>query len=283
MPTYVIGDIHGCRRTLERLLQELPFDPACDALWTTGDLVNRGNDSVGVLRWAREQSDQLGDRFRTVIGNHDVHLLACAAGSQDPSRRPALRPVLDAPDSAELIDFVRGLPVAVSTRAALLIHAGLLPTWSRATVATRARRVEEGLQSELWPLLVQRGSPSRERADVADDLVVDLQEERQTLAVLTRARCLDQRDDRLHEMVDFSGPPSEAPPHAVPWFTFDGKWRDDSPVVFGHWAALGLHLQDTVMGLDSGCSWGHRLSAVRLEDQRVFQVPVVPRDLERTA
>ena len=296
MATYVIGDIHGCRRTLDELLSQLPIDQASDSLWTTGDLVNRGNDSLGVLRWAREQSGRFGDRFQSVLGNHDLHLLACAVDIQDPAKRPALHQVLDAPDAAELLELVRDLPLAVEGEQGLLVHAGLLPSWSRESTLAKARRVARRLGGAHGELLLHRSPSDWESLaldrDLPSSLRQDLESEHHDLEVFTRTRCLRKRRgrqadrdgssgalDEAFELVDFGGAPNEAPARTQPWFALDAEWRASTPVVFGHWAALGLHLADHVIGLDSGCSWGNRLTAIRLEDRRLFQSPLVADDL----
>jgi bis(5'-nucleosyl)-tetraphosphatase (symmetrical) len=264
MPTYAIGDIHGCFATLEELLARIRFEPEQDRLWLVGDLVNRGPRSLEVLRWARG----LGHRAVTVLGNHDLHLLALAAGVARPRRGDTLAEVLAAPDAGELLSWLRHRPLLHREGNRILVHAGLLPAWTLAAAERAAREAEAGLRGEQWGALLaalRHGSFPGWSADLR------LAERRRlALAAFSMLRTVAP-DGR--PCLDYSGPPHEAPAGCSPWWEPPSRRRRGSTVVFGHWAALGAHLlpQRGVVALDSGCAWGGPLSAYRLEDGALFQ------------
>jgi bis(5'-nucleosyl)-tetraphosphatase (symmetrical) len=262
MSTYAIGDIQGCYRTLKRLLKKIRFDADADRLWLTGDLVNRGPRSLEVLRWVREQ----GDRVATVLGNHDLHLIARAFGTRAPRSRDTVDDVLEAPDREELIRWLRRRPFLHREGDRVLVHAGLLPPWTLEQAEQLAREIETVLASPKPERLLQALVAERPRAWRADLGIEDRW--RVTVQAFTRLRtCRD--DGRVCD--GFSGPPERAPEGCHPWF----ELRDDQlagvTVVCGHWATLGLRIQPGVMALDTGCVWGGELTAVRLEDGEIFQ------------
>lgn len=270
MATYAIGDVHGCGATLRALLAEIPFRPDVDRLWLVGDLVNRGPESLGVLRWARESSERMGERFVAVLGNHEVHLLARAAGVAEPRPHDTLEDVLAAPDADGLVDWVRALPLLHREDDTLLFHAGLLPAWSAEQAESLARGVESALQAPEGRELLA-GYTAR-NGSFDDDCHGDEPGGRAscTLAVLTLLRVV-RADGRPR--CGFTGRPAEAPPGDLPWFEVPGRRSAGVRTVFGHWATLGLHQAGGVHALDSGCVWGGALSALRLEDGALFQVP----------
>jgi len=265
MSTYAIGDIQGCYRTLQRLLKRIRFDADVDRLWLTGDLVNRGPRSLEVLRWTRDQ----GDRVVTVLGNHDLHLLGRAFETRAPKSRDTMDEVLEALDREELIHWLRRRPLLHRENDLVLVHAGLLPSWTLERAGQLAREVEMALggpepERLLQALVASRPPAWREDLDTED---------RWRVAVQSFTRLRTCRDDgRVCE--GFSGPPERAPEGCYPWF----ELRDDDDagvrVVCGHWATLGLRIQPGVMALDTGCVWGGTLTAVRLEDQEVFHEPL---------
>jgi bis(5'-nucleosyl)-tetraphosphatase (symmetrical) len=278
MVTYVIGDIQGCDATLGRLLERLPFDAARDALWFTGDLVNRGPRSLAALRRVAELSALLGERCVAVLGNHDLHLLARAAGLVRSRRGDTLDEVLAAPDREPLLDWLRRRPLLHVAKghgshgkpATVLVHAGLHPRWDvtlAAQLAGEAQAALGGPGGERALAAVTRGKPDQWSADLAGDARLAA-----TVAFATRTRTC-RADGRL--CLDFKGSPSEAPDGCTPWYQLPERASRDAHVVFGHWAALGLHRGDGVLGLDTGCVWGGPLSAVRLEDGELFQQPNV--------
>ncbi len=278
MGTYAIGDVQGCWRTLRRLLDRLDLDPARDRLWLVGDLVNRGAGSLEVLRWARG----LGDGARVVLGNHDLHLLGCAAGLRRQKAGDTLDAVLRAPDRGDLLAWLRARPLLVreevAGRAHVLVHAGLLPAWSLDEAAARAAEAEALLRapgSEGLALAFGRGArrgrgpgggPGAARAAEA-------------LAALTRLRFVDASGRMDDDGADFKGPPADAPPGLVPWFDAPSPRDAAATVVFGHWAALDLLVRPGLAALDTGCVWGRRLTALRLEDGALWHEPTDPLDL----
>lgn len=264
MATFVLGDVHGQLAALERLLARLRPDPARDRLWLVGDLVSRGPDSLGVLRKLRRMSDAWEERMAVVLGNHDLRLLAFAEGIGEPKPRDLLDEVLAAPDRDELCGWLRTRPLFHRRGGDVMVHAGLAPAWTPAEAERLAREAEEVLRgggsAELladWRSGEAVDEPARERR-------------RRTLAVLTGIRTCTEEGD----LCDWSGPPEGAPAGCLPWFRYDGRRNAGVRVVFGHWAALGLRLEERVKALDSGAAWGGRLTALRLEDRVVFQEPV---------
>jgi bis(5'-nucleosyl)-tetraphosphatase (symmetrical) len=260
MATYAIGDVQGCWDNLRALLARIAPGPG-DRLWLTGDLVNRGPRSLEVLRWARDQ----GDRLVAVLGNHDLHLISCARGIRKPRRSDTFHDLLEAPDRDELVAWLARRPLLHREGDWMMVHAGLLPDWSAADAEHLAREVEAtGLSDRL--LGSWRDAPRRWR----DDLDAG---DRHALAVSVFAtiRCVDRAGavDR-----DFDGPPQEAPPGLVPWFDHPARrTRGEVKIACGHWAALGLLVRPDLAALDSGCVWGGVLTALRLDDGALFQVP----------
>lgn len=262
MSTYAIGDIQGCYDELRRLLDALRFDPARDRLWLVGDLVNRGTQSLEVLRFLRG----LGDRAVSVLGNHDLHLLVVAAGVRRPHRGDTLDALFAAPDRDELLDWLRRQRLMYAGEGYAMVHAGLLPQWSIPRALELAREVEAALQgpdhSEFLAHMYGN-TPLQWRDDLTgyDRLRV-------IVNAMTRLRLCTP--DGVMEF-SHKGAPRDMPPGYLPWFDIPGRASRDTPLVFGHWAAVGLMLRPEVLAIDSGCAWGRQLSAVRLEDRRVFQ------------
>lgn len=265
MARYAIGDIQGCMASLERLLALIDFSPAHDELWLTGDLVNRGPRSLDVLRWA----SGLGSAVTTVLGNHDLHLLARAAGAAGPKKRDTLDEVLAAPDCDRLIDWLRHRPLLHHDDRFVLVHAGLHPGWTVTDARARAAEIERELQGPAWRAFLAQmpGPPPR-----WDPRLGGGDRWRAILAYLVRVRTC-RPDGRIEP--SFDGPPAEAPPGCVPWFALPGRAWTTHVAVFGHWAALGLDIAADHLGLDTGCVWGNALTAIRLDDRMVFQVKAV--------
>jgi bis(5'-nucleosyl)-tetraphosphatase (symmetrical) len=276
LATYAIGDVQGCAASLERLLEELPFDDTVDRLWLVGDLVNRGPRSLDVLTWAHATAGRLGERFRVVLGNHDLHLLAAAAGASRPSAGDTLDEVLQSPERDTLLAWLVGCPLAhretLGGRPHLLVHAGLLPNWSAVQAEALAREAHvalSGADGGAALAATRRLRPERFEDGMTGELRLAA-----VVAALTRLRSCTA-DGRM--CLDAKGPPADAPPGCLPWFDVPGRASSDHVVVCGHWAALGLLVRDDLVALDSGCVWGGALTAVRLEDRAVFQVPAVER------
>lgn len=271
MATYVIGDIHGCFDTLQALWPRLGFDHRRDRLWLVGDLVNRGPKSLEVLRWARDMDEQLGDRMRVVLGNHDLHLLAMHDGYGRRRRKDTLGEVLSAPDREQLIDWLAHRPLLHRDGDVLLVHAGLLPHWT----PEMAEQIADGLGSPLR-------TPDRRRS-LIDRALVPAADSRWTCQRADLNAFAGLRTCTASgEPCEHKGPPEQAPSGCLPWFQVPERRSAEATVVFGHWAAMGLRLEPRAIGLDSGCVWGHRLTAIRLEDRQLFQqetVDVLPPSL----
>lgn len=267
MATYLIGDIQGCYDALQRLLEKVAFDPAEDRLWSCGDLVNRGGQSLETLRLL----ESLGDRFVAALGNHDLFLLAEDARHPDgDSRNRELRTVLQSADRERLMSWLRGQPLAhfSEPHGLLMVHAGLVPQWSARTALERAAEVERVLRSEdaaEFLRKIDRNAYRRWRDDRTGTGRLRL-----IAAILTRIRFCDARGKMLWSA---SGPPGSQPEPYLPWFKHRHRASRDVRIAFGHWAALGLRIRKRTLALDSGCVWGGRLSAYRLEDDELFQVP----------
>jgi bis(5'-nucleosyl)-tetraphosphatase (symmetrical) len=261
--TYVIGDVQGCFRTLERLVRRIRFDPESDRVVLVGDLVNRGPRSAEVLRWAM----QYGDRVQVVLGNHDLHLIGRHLGVAPARRRDTLSDVLEAPDRAELVAWLRRQPFAHRTDGFLIVHAGLLPAWTIAAAEAFAAEAAEELRRDTEALL-RRLAEEPVRA-WKEDLTRD---DRVVVAIQTLTRLRMCTADGF-PVASFHGPPAEAPSGTRTWFDFPERRADDATVVFGHWSALGLKIGERAICLDTGCVWGRELTALRLEDRALFKEP----------
>lgn len=274
MSTYVIGDLQGCAGAFDALLARAAFDPAVDRVWLVGDLVNRGPDSLAVLR----KAIALGDAATVVLGNHDLHLLAVSAGVRKPGRGDTLADVLAAPDAPALLDWLRRRPMAHRERVrdadVLMVHAGVVPSWTVDDTMRRAAELEAALRADDWREALAGcfgNKPARWRADLAgtDRLRV-------IVNVLTRLRyCAD--DDRMDfdakDAPAATGDHFPAPPSGYrAWFDIDARRTRGTMVVFGHWSTLGLVVRDDVIALDTGCVWGGALTAIRLEDRALYRV-----------
>lgn len=235
---WIIGDVHGCARELDRLLRAIRWDPSNDEVWFAGDLVRRGPDSLAVLRTFVDTG------ARGVVGNHDVHALLAHTGAV-PRDLPELEPLFRAPDGEKLLAALRALPAVVRLPAAgevgpvWLVHAGFHPSWS----------------PDRPPVALEAPGPHEDGWYREDDV-----------QVATRVRCCD----RAGSLCRHTGPPETCPPPFEPWDVFYGG---PDVVVHGHWAARGHHRTGRVIGLDSGCVWGGALTAWCQEEDRIVQVP----------
>jgi bis(5'-nucleosyl)-tetraphosphatase (symmetrical) len=258
MALYCIGDIQGCDAALARLLDVIGFSASRDTVYLLGDLVNRGPDSAAVLRRCMAH----GDSIRCLLGNHDLHLLAAAQGARKPSRRDTLDRVLQAPDHAAMLDWVRQQPLARTHDHAgqtlLMVHAGVLPAWSAADTVARAQEVHAVLRGSDLPefLHAMYGNTPGQWSDQLTGL----------------------RFASADGVMDFESTESAsaAPPGLMPWFELPGRKTAGTLVAFGHWSTLGWLNRSDLLGLDTGCVWGGCLSAVRfgatLADRELLQV-----------
>jgi len=253
---YLVGDVQGCCNPLEQLLQTIDFSPSRDHLYVLGDLVNRGPDSLGVLRRLRG----LGHAATCLLGNHDLHLLAVAHGVRKPHRSDTLGGILNAPDRDDWLNWLRQQRLAVSAHGWLMVHAGIVPQWDAAQTVSLAGEVETMLRSpDIGDFLISMygNEPARWRDDLqgVDRL-------RCVVNSLTRLRfcALDgTMEFATKEGVD------GAPQGFMPWFEVPGRRTAGTPVAFGHWSTLGLINRDDLLSLDTGCLWGGQLTAVRVD------------------
>ncbi len=263
MATYAIGDLQGCFDSLQQLLGKIGFRESEDRLWFVGDMVNRGPQSLEILRFVKS----LGDRAVCVLGNHDLHLLMVAGGHSKPNRKDTLGAILDAPDRDELLTWLRGLPLMHEEDGYAMVHAGLLPSWSIGKALDLARETEHALQGSGWrDLLAQLYG---NLPDHWDDALSGYERWRVIINAMTRLRICTP-DGRMQ--FSYTGGISDIPRGYVPWFVVPGRKSANATVICGHWSAIGLLTEKNLLALDSGCLWGRCLSAVRLEDRRVYQV-----------
>lgn len=264
MSIYAIGDVQGCFSALVSLLEHCGFDAGRDRLWFVGDLVNRGPGSLETLRFVKA----LGDRATTVLGNHDLHLLCVAEGFARHHSGDTLEPVLQAPDRDELLHWLRHRPLLHHEADHVLVHAGLLPQWTVEESVGLAREVEQALQGDHYRdfLRVMYGNEPRQWTPGLEGM----DRLRVILNAFTRLRLCTAEGS-----MEFShkGEPRHLPEGYMPWYEVPGRRSREDPIVCGHWSALGLHLDAKVLALDTGCLWGGELTAVRLEDRALFQVP----------
>jgi bis(5'-nucleosyl)-tetraphosphatase (symmetrical) len=265
MATYAIGDLQGCYDEFRDLLDKISFNPAHDRLWLVGDLVNRGPKSLEVLRFVKA----LGDRVTVVLGNHDLHLAMRAEGFSRDGRGDTIAPILEAPDCDELLSWLRGLPLFHVEGEYAMVHAGLLPQWSITEAVALATEVADVLsKKKKYVELLEHMWGSK-----PDRWIDDLEgwdRLRVIINAMTRMRfCTADGTMEFHA----KGKPDDPPAGYMPWFSVPDRASRTHTLVCGHWSALGLRMEDKLLALDSGCLWGGPLTAVRLEDRAVFQVP----------
>ena len=257
MTTYAIGDLQGCYDALQRLLDKLHFDSTRDQLWLAGDLVNRGPDSLATLRFVKS----LGGSAITVLGNHDLHLLAIAADHKT-TKDPGLKEILTAPDMDELVDWVRKQPLLHydSQLDFALVHAGIYPAWTLQQALEYAEELHQVLASDnyldfIHHMYGNKPKSWRKKLEGWDRL-------RFIVNSFTRMRYCDS-DGNLN--LKDKGPPGSQSPGSLPWFDMPKRKTRKQPIVFGHWStAGGLERQD-VYALDTGCIWGGDLTALQLD------------------
>lgn len=255
MSVYAISDVQGCYDALRTLLDKLQFDPNKDKLWFAGDLVNRGPQSLEVLRYVKS----LGDCALTVLGNHDLHLLAVEAGIK--KKDTDLKEILAAPDRHELIEWLRQQPLLHHDPALgyTLVHAGVSPQWDLATAQACARELETVLRSEDYRefLKVMYGDGPRKW----HWWLFGKRRLRYICNCFTRIRYCT-RDGKL--ALQEKGAPGTQPKKYVPWFEVPKRASQDLRLVFGHWSTLGAYHAPGIYALDTGCVWGGALTALEL-------------------
>lgn len=263
MPTYAIGDIQGMYEPLMRLLTKIDFDPGKDRLWLTGDLVNRGPDSLKVLRFVKS----LGDSAVTVLGNHDLHLIAASEGLKDLGKNQTLDEVVKAPDADELITWLRFRPLVHVENQKILVHAGLPPQWSVEEAIKLAGEVETVLRSDGYTDFLAK--MYGDKPDIWDDDLTGFDRLRFTVNALTRMRVVTP-EGRL--VLDYDGPPGEKPAGSFHWIDAPHRKNGTHTIFSGHWAAQGYAAKAGFRALDTGCVWNGSLTAISIEEDRVINV-----------
>jgi len=262
MNTFVIGDVQGCYDQLIELIAKIDVIAPQARLLFVGDLINRGPKSLDTLRLIKN----LGTRAETVLGNHDLHLLAVSCGIRQLHRSDTLDPILEAQDKEELLDWLRHRPMALSVGKHLLVHAGVFTNWDKAKTLNLAQEIETELRSDRWQDLLRTmygNTPT-----LWDDQLRGAERHRCIINALTRMRFCHADGSMDFDLKEGT---AKAPEHLSPWFDLANRQTQDCTVVFGHWSTLGLILRDNLISLDTGCVWGGKLTAVRLEDRLVVQ------------
>ncbi len=264
MPTYAIGDVQGCYTAFRKLLDMVHFDLNRDKLWLVGDIVNRGPESLEMLRFVM----QSGDAVIMVLGNHDLHLLMVNAGIARCHKGDTIQSILNAPDREELLFWLRNQQLFYYEGEYAMVHAGLLPVWSVAKAAQLAREVESALRRDDYQKIFSQlyGNEPNYWQDSWTGAV----RMRVIINAMTRMRTCNPEGQMNFS---YKGPLQTVPAGYMPWFDVPRRGSLDSIIICGHWSALGLYTTDRVVALDSGCVWNGQLSAMRLEDRKVFQIP----------
>jgi bis(5'-nucleosyl)-tetraphosphatase (symmetrical) len=255
MSIYAIGDIQGCFDQLQRLLDIIEFDNKKDQLWFCGDLVNRGPKSLETLRFVKD----LGNAAITVLGNHDLHLLATANQQKKAKPKDSFNPILAAPDKEELLDWLRYRPLFHYNDDFCLIHAGLPPQWSFKKIKKMAKKAEQVLQSPEYVTFL-KGMYGNKPDTWSKDLS-GMDEIRFIINCFTRMRYCE-----ANGKLDFDnkGPLGSQPKNLMPWFELPNRESANLKIIFGHWSALGFYQKNNCFCIDTGCLWGGQLTALKL-------------------
>ncbi len=265
MGLYLIGDVQGCDSALGQLLDEINFSPSRDTLYQLGDLVNRGPASLAVLR----RMQALGDAAKCILGNHDLHALAVAAGAQSVGRGDTLGELLAAPDAPQLLDWLRQRPLGLHEHGILMVHAGVLPQWDAIQTIAACVQLTRTLQQKDYKNFLQEmygNTPARWHDDLQG-----MDRLRICVNALTRIRFCTADGEMEFAVKEGAG---AAPAGFMPWFEVPGRKTAAVTVAFGHWSTLGLINRPHLIALDTGCVWGGCLSALRFDGGRreVLQV-----------
>ncbi|MFT7246524.1 MAG: bis(5'-nucleosyl)-tetraphosphatase (symmetrical) [Candidatus Azotimanducaceae bacterium] len=264
MSTYVVGDIQGCYQELIALLKSVEFDKSVDHLWVTGDMINRGPNNIETINFLRQLPN-----VQIVLGNHDLHFLAVALTARTPSRSDTFQDLLESDELPEVINWMRHQPLAFYSDEfdALMVHAGIPSNWSISEALEYAAEVEAVLQDErhqgYFELMYG------DKPDVFSKSLKGIDRWRVITNYLTRLRFCSS-----NSAMEFATKSDVAPTGYAPWFTYPRQ--DSTRVLFGHWASIeGKTSSSQFVALDTGCVWGHSLSALRMEDNKLFSVPAI--------
>ncbi len=269
MATYIVGDIQGCLDELKHLLNTVQFNPSQDKLWLAGDLVARGPQSLETLRFIK----QLGDSAQVVLGNHDLHLLAVSRGIHRVKDKDKTAAIFAAEDCDELLEWLRHQPLLAEHPEFVMCHAGISPQWDLTTARQCANEIEQLLQSEDWPWLIEHMYANQ--PDFWESELQGIERYRYIINAYTRMRfCF--ADGRL-DMECKLPPKIVKSEELVPWFELPNRIKLEKTVLFGHWAALEGYDGNEVIGLDTGCVWGGSLTMLRWEDKQYFVQQAIDR------
>ena len=264
MSIYAIGDLQGCYQSFRQLLDLVQFDPSSDQLWLVGDIVNRGPDSLALLRFLKQASDST----KIVLGNHDLHLLMVAEGFAKMTAGDTLQAILDAPDRDELLHWLRHQSLLHTEGDFVMVHAGLLPAWTVKQARQLANEVEVALRQENFHEVF--ASLYGNKPNYWDDNLASYERLRLIVNAMTRMRVCTSDG---HIDFAYKGKETHIPAGYMPWFDVPNRASEYATIVCGHWSALGLKVRDNLIALDTGCLWGGNLTAIRLSDRKIFQVP----------
>jgi bis(5'-nucleosyl)-tetraphosphatase (symmetrical) len=271
MSTYAIGDLQGCFSELQDLLDKVNFDETNDRLWFVGDLVNRGPESLECLQFVKS----LGDNARTVLGNHDLHLLAVINEVRTPHRKDTFDEILNTENSEELINWIKQQSLLVNEPELnfTMIHAGLPPQWALAQAIELAQETETLLQSNQFEDFIQ--NMYGDQPDTWSDTLENNDRHRFIINAFTRIRYCDANGKlNLKE----KAPPGSQDETLIPWYALPNRKTKNEKLIFGHWSTIHFgnennFKQYNVYPMDTGCLWGGELTAMRLEDEKLFSVP----------
>jgi bis(5'-nucleosyl)-tetraphosphatase (symmetrical) len=257
MSTYAIGDIQGCYDEFQKLLELIQFDPSQDSLWLAGDLVNRGPKSLETLRLVKS----LGNSAITVLGNHDMHLIATAVSAGKTGKKDTLHAILKAPDCDELIDWLRHQALFHHDEQFCMLHAGIPPQWNLEQTIEMARMVEHEMQGPDYRRFFH--AMYGNKPNLWNEKLGKTERLRFAVNCFTRLRfcTIDGALDFAHK-----GPPGTQPAELIPWFAVPNRKSRNMRIIFGHWSTLGFYEGDNCISIDTGCLWGGKLTALRLTD-----------------
>jgi bis(5'-nucleosyl)-tetraphosphatase (symmetrical) len=268
LSTYVVGDIQGCFYSFLSLLDKIQYSDQ-DQLWLAGDIINVGANSLEMLQWAYDRRESI----EIVPGNHELNFLCCVLEIIEPRDKDTITPILSHPDLEKYVEWLRSLPFIVEKEGFLMSHAGIFPTWTLDEARRYAGKAQAAMSGDLWKKVLKRWKGKFDKK--WEPNLKKVKELSTILNIFTRMRYLKE-DLKLNKK--YKGRVPNAPLDLTPWF----KFRDPQAqpmIIFGHWSTLGPNLEHNTYGLDSGCVWGGHLSALRLEDLKLFQVSRDPRDV----
>ena len=274
MSLYLIGDVQGCDAALGRLLETIDFSPSRDQLVLLGDLVNRGPDSLAVLRRLKA----LGDAAQCLLGNHDLHALAVACGARAAHRSDTLQALLAAPDAEQLFEWLRWRELAIFRENILMVHAGVLPTWDTPKVVALSAECMQAIRSKDAKNFFQNMYGNLPNA--WHDGLQGIERQRVIINALTRLRFCSADGEMEFATKEGAG---AAPEGYMPWFDVPGRLAEHTTIAFGHWSTLGLIHRPNLIALDTGCVWGGCLSAMRVDGGRRDVVQIDCEQSQKTA